>query len=378
MAIKAETSFSLKDSLFNAATLAQLSQSLSAAWGDFDGEAFERRVLKRFPELELKERIQWIVTVLETALPSDFDAARRILLDALPAPLDPTLQDDDFGQFIWVVPGEYIARHGCTEERLSAALAFLGESTKRFSAEGSIRPFLAAFPSETMDFVRRYATSDNYHVRRLASEGIRPLLPWAARVVLPTEDIIGVLDALHSDSTRYVTRSVCNNLNDVSKSDPNIVIDTLERWWAEARQDPAELAWMTRHALRTAVKTDNRRALEMLGYTTDPEVSISDITATQEVEVGDAFEWTCVIHSHASQRLKISLRIHFLKANGTLRPKVFAVKDVAVKDGDTVHVAKRHPFKPITTRVLYPGRHEAELVVNGAALAQRSFVLLDP
>ena len=378
MAIRAETSFALKDSLFNAATIAELSQSLRAAWKRFDPKAFERRVLERFPELELKERIGWIVTVLEAALPADFDEARGILTGALPEPLDPTLEDDDFGQFIWVVPGEFIARHGCSEERLSSALEFLGESTKRFSAEGSVRPFLAAFPDETMEFVRRWATSDNYHVRRLASEGIRPLLPWAARVVLPTAEIISVLDLLHADGTRYVTRSVCNNLNDISKSDPDIVIETLERWRAEARQDPTELAWMTRHALRTLVKSDNKRALEMLGYTSEPDVSIADITATEEVVVGDAFEWACSLRSHARQRLKISLRIHFLKANGSLRPKVFAVKDVAVGDGDTVDVTKRQAFKPITTRVLYPGHHEAELVVNGRVLAWRSFVLLAP
>ena len=378
MAIKAEKSFALKDSLFNAVTVAELSQALGAAWAAFDRRAFERRVLERFPELELKERIQWIVTVLETALPADFETARSILMEALPEPLDPTLEDDDFGQFVWVVPGEYIARHGCTEERVSSALSFLGESTKRFSAEGSIRPFLAAFPGETMEFVRRCATSENYHVRRLASEGIRPLLPWAARVVLPTEDIVRVLDVLHADSTRYVTRSVCNNLNDISKSDPDTVIETLERWRAEERQDPGELDWMTRHALRTLVKADHERALEVLGYAPEPDVSIADVAASEEVEVGDAFEWACTLHSHARQRLKISLRIHFLKANGSLRPKVFAVKDVTVGDGDTVDVVKRQPFKPITTRVLYPGRHEAELVVNGAVLARRGFVLLDP
>ena len=97
----------------------------------------------------------------------------------MPEPLDPTRTDGDFGEFIWVVPGEYVARYGCAREHLDVALAFLRESTQRFSAENAIRPFLAAFPDETLAFVRACSGDANYHVRRLASEGTRPFLPWA-------------------------------------------------------------------------------------------------------------------------------------------------------------------------------------------------------
>lgn len=376
MSIRAQPSFSLKDQLFNDVSVGKLSAGLRRADPMFKKKPFERDVLARFPELELKDRISWMVTTLASYLPADLSRAMEILEGALPRPLDPTKADDDFGEYIWVVPGEYVARFGCTREHLAASLEFLRESTKRFSAENAIRPFLQAFPDETMAFVHECAADDNYHVRRLSSEGIRPLLPWAPRVDLPPDVVVGVLDQLHGDATRYVTRSVANTLNDIAKRDGELVIATLQRWQAAGRQAPAELAWMTRHALRTLLKQDHLAALELLGYATQPKFRVSKLETTREVVVGEHFEWRCVVTSAAEQKLKIALRVHFLKANGGHAPKVFTVKDGTVAKGERLDVVKRHPFKPATTRVLYPGTHYAELVINGVASKRRAFELV--
>ena len=136
MSIKAKPSFSLKDQLFNETSVGKLAAALTAADPKFRGRQFKRDVLAPFPGLELKERINWIVTTLETYLPVDVAGATDRLLRALPAPLDPGKQDGDFGEFIWVVPGEYIARHGCTSDHLPESLSFLREATKRFFVRG--------------------------------------------------------------------------------------------------------------------------------------------------------------------------------------------------------------------------------------------------
>ncbi len=377
MSIKAKPSFSLKDQLFNERTVGELSARLVTADPDFRRGEFESEVLARFPALELKERIQWIVTALERHLPAEFPAARNTLLRALPEPLDPNKTDDDFGSFIWVVPGEYVAKHGCTDEYLVESLAFLREATKRFSSEGAIRPFLNRFPDETMAFVHECAVDENYHVRRLASEGIRPFLPWAMRAELPVDAIIDVLDRLHADTTRYVTRSVANTLNDISKLDADAVIGTLERWRESGRQREAEILWMTRHALRTLLKTDNAAALSLLGYPTTPKFRVSGQRASDVVRVGEDFVWACTLTSLARQKLKITLRIHFLKANGKHSTKVFAVKNGDFDKGDAIQINKRQSFKPITTRALYPGTHYAELVVNGVTRKKLAFELVN-
>jgi 3-methyladenine DNA glycosylase AlkC len=376
MSIKAASSFSLKDHLFNAGSLAKLSARFHAALPAFPRQRFERTVLARFPQLELKQRIDWIVTALEAHLPAAFPLALEVLHRALPEPLEPSRTDDDFGDYIWVVPGEYVARHGCSVEHLQPSLAFLREATKRFTAESAIRPFLRAFPRETLAFVHTCAEDPNYHVRRLASEGIRPFLPWAPRVELPLGEVIAVLERLHADPTRYVTRSVANTLNDVSKIDADLTIRTLQNWHRQQRQRPAELDWMTRHALRTLVKQDHVQALELLGISTEPQFRLGQVRTTAAVKVGGDFEWRCSVRSLISQRLKIALRIHFLKANGRLAPKVFSVMDVTLVKDQRVEIRKRLPLRPATTRTLYPGTHFAELVVNGVTRQRKAFELV--
>ena len=146
MSIKAKPSFSLKDQLFNKKSVALLADNIYAIAANFDRKLFQKQVLARFPKLELKERIDWLVTTLETHLPQHFPDAVAVLEAALPEPLDPDLTDDDFGKYIWLVPGEYVAKHGCNSEHLTTSLNFLRESTKRSSAESAIRPFLQQFP----------------------------------------------------------------------------------------------------------------------------------------------------------------------------------------------------------------------------------------
>ena len=376
MAIKAKTGFSLKDQLFNARSVSVLSdalaKSINVRQGKFNQKQFEKEVLDKFPALELKQRIDWMVIVLARYLPENFDQALNILEDLLPPPLDPEKTDNDFGQFIWTIPGEYVAKFGCTESNLNKSLTFLGESTKRFTAENPIRPFLRQYPTESMSFIRKCALNKNYHVRRLASEGIRPFLPWAARANVNHDEIFEVLELLKHDNTRYVIRSVANTLNDLSKIEPDKVIATLTKW---QKKPSSDTQWLTRHALRTLVKQDHPDALALLGYPIKPEFKVSAISIPDSVQVGENLVYTCKIKSQANQNLKIALRIHYLKANARHSPRVFAVKDVKARSGDVLQVSKKISFRPITTRAMYRGEHHVEIVVNGVARGKRSFLL---
>lgn len=376
MSIQADTTFSLKDQLFNPDTLAILAAGVASAYPGFKRKKFESLVLSRLDELQLKARIDWMAQCLNKYLPDDVSHAREILLRALPAPLDPNLADDDFGRFIWVVPGECIALSSCNDNHVDQGLAFLRESTKRFSAEFAIRPFLLRFPEQSMAFVHSCTDDANYHVRRLASEGIRPYLPWAPRANVPISDILPVLDRLHTDPTRYVTRSVANTLNDISKTAPDSVVETLQIWQGQGLQKSAELDWMTRHSLRTLLKNGHDQALALTGYPTRPEFAMRNVQASTHVQSGEALQWRGELHSKANQKLKIALRIHFLKANGGHGVKIFAVKDMQVAVGERVALVKNLPFKPMTTRVLYPGKHLVELSVNGCLSHKKAFDLL--
>ena len=373
--ISADKTFSLKDRLFNATTVGLLAAGLKRADGSFRKAAFEKEVLQQFPQLELKACIECMADALVGYLPADYAKATKVLQRALPEPLDPGLGDDDFGEFIWAVPSEFAARQGCTRKRLKLSLELLRETTKRFSAEFAIRPFLKTHQKETYAFLEDCAKDANYHVRRLACEGTRPNLPWGLRINLPTEQTIAMLDTLQADPTRFVTRSVANNLNDVSKSEPEVVLSALKRWAKQGRQDQQELEWMTKHALRGLVKSDHAGALALLGYPAKPAFKLSNICCADVVKIGGSLDWSATLTSAKRQKLKIVLRVHFLKSNGSHSPKVFALKDVSTAKGESLDLKKRLAFKAMTTRALYPGEHHVELVVNGVARGKTRFTL---
>ncbi|MEP5031800.1 MAG: DNA alkylation repair protein, partial [Marinomonas sp.] len=243
----------LKDALFNRETVGQLAAEYAAAIPDFDADAFTARALGGFAERELMARLEWIADCIGAQLSDDFPTLADQLTAAMPPRLDPAKTDDDFGYFIHAVPGILAARHGLEEHR-ARAMVLLYEATQRFTVEFYIRPFLIRWPAETLAALADWAQDDNYHVRRLVSEGTRPRLPWAKNVDLTPEQSLPLLDALHADPTRYVTRSVSNHLNDLSKTVPDAVLSRLAQWRAEGKQKPSELAWMTRHALRTLIK----------------------------------------------------------------------------------------------------------------------------
>ena len=371
------TGFSLKDELFNQRKVTYLATLLADANTNFDQAGFEKTVMARLLELELKERIAHIADCLEQYLDQDYKKAVRQIVDSLPPPLDPLKTDDDFGDFIFAPFGEYVARHGATKARLTVSLKTLRELTMRFSMEDAIRTFINAFPDETYVTLERWSKDKNYHVRRLASEGPRPLLPWSTRLSTPIERALPLLDQLHADPTRYVVRSVANHLNDISKSEPKLVIATLTRWQTAGRQEPAELAWLTKHALRTLVKQGYPKALAMLGYRPNPRVTVKNGAVSKPtIRVGEAVEFCFEVTAAAKESLLIDYVVYFVKANGEQKPKVHKLTTLTMAKGETSHICKKHYFKAgASTLTYYPGVHTIELQINGRQFGSVDFEL---
>jgi len=206
--------FSLKDTLFNQDTVSYFSWLIFSAYPDFDKKNFTKDILEQFPKLELMDRIHCIVSMLNKYLPDDYETSLNILLESLPEELDPNKQDDDFGHFIMAPYSYFVAKYGCNKEYLDISLNALEQMTKRFSAEFAIRKFFNEFEEASYNKMLEWSLSDNYHVRRLASEGSRPNLPWGNKIWLDYRKTIAILDNLYTDKTRFVTRSVANHLND--------------------------------------------------------------------------------------------------------------------------------------------------------------------
>jgi hypothetical protein len=57
--------------------------------------------------------------------------------------------------------------------------------------------------------------------------------------------------------------------------------------------------------------------------------------------------------------------VHFVKADGRTRPKVFKLTSLTLPPGGREEVVGKVSFEPMTTRMSYPGRHRLDLLVNG-------------
>lgn len=365
----------LKDELFNAGSIADLAAEFSVLPG-FDAPRFQADALAGLQSRGLMQRMDWLATCLEAQLPQRFPAMAEALEAAMPPILDPTRTDDDFGRFIHAVPGILAVRHGLKDHH-DRALDLLEAATQRFSMEFYIRPFINRWPEDTLARLERWVAHDNYHVRRLVSEGTRPRLPWAKNIWLDPSVPVRFLDALHADPTRFVTRSVANHMNDLSRAAPDLVLARLRAWSAEGRQAPRELDWITRHALRTAVKRGEPGALTLLGYAQDREISVSLSLTPDPVAIGDAVEVSVTLEAAEDLPLLVDYRLRFHRPNGRGGEKVFKLKTARLRAGVPVTLSKRHKLKGgASTFTLHPGPHRVVVQVNGQDRAEGRFEVM--
>lgn len=254
----------------------------------------------------------------------------------------------------------------------------LTDLTRFGTAEFAIRPFLAQDTPRTLGVMAGWSRDGNEHVRRLASEGCRPRLPWAARVpALKANPTLGapILETLRADPSLYVRKSVANHLNDIAKDRPDWLLDRLARWPAD---DP-HTKWIIRHALRTLIKAGNPRALALVGVRHGAAVEVTRFfVEPHAVRLGDTIRIVADLHSTApdSQRLVVDYRINYARAGGKTAAKVFKLKTFDLAAGEHVALTIRQAIRDFRTRRHHPGRHVVELIVNGETRASEEFHIL--
>ncbi len=366
--------------LINAERIRECGSHLLRVWPGFNRRAFEKQALHGLDELELKARAMQVADALEATLPEEFDRAASIIEAALgPAGIGDELgfrtsADGLAGWICWSL-GEYVARRGL--EQPERGLRALHALTQRFSAEFAIRPFLLQHPALGFRTLHSWLDDDSAHVRRLVSEGSRPRLPWGLQLkplIADPSPTLPLLRALQDDASAYVRRSVANHLNDIAKDHPALIARWLQTHLPDAT---GERRALLRHASRTLVKKGDAQVLKAwgLGAVFKGEATLK--ITPRRIRIGDAVQLQLSLHSSArkAQRLAIDYVVHHVKANGGTSPKVFKGWQLELAPGESRTLEKKHSFKPITTRVYYPGQHRIEVQVNGKVVAESIFVL---
>ena len=161
---------------------------------------------------------------------------------------------------------------------------------------------------------------------------------------------------------------MANNLNDIGKDHPERLLEVCAAW---AKGAPPARRELLRHALRWLVKKGDPRALAILGYRGGRGVGVSGSFRPRRVRIGEACRIDLVVHnrSRSAQLVAVDLAVHFVKAGGDRRAKVFKVRSLRLAAGEKAALAKTISFAQHTTRRHHAGRHPVEAVVNGRRIA---------
>jgi 3-methyladenine DNA glycosylase AlkC len=320
-------------------------------------------------ERALKQRIRHIAITIRALLPGDYAEALGVMRRA--------------GEFVeagsmtvWCF-NDFVEEFGVDDPDLS--LPALEQFTKLASAEFAVRPFIKRYPERMADQMLTWAKSGDADVRRLASEGFRPRLPWGMGIPALKADpapILPVLGLLYRDPSEVVRRSVANNLNDISKDHPEQVVEVLSRWG----DGSAETKALTKHALRTLLKTGHPGAMSLLGFSDEPQVRVSGLGVTPKTAVvGTSVHARFSVTSTADSRqsLMIDYAVRFQNVSRTGSRKVFKGKVVELEPGESIEMRRKVSLHQMTTRRIVPGPHAVEVQVNGAVLASVGFDVIE-
>ncbi len=360
---------------FSPALVRRLAASIARVDPAFRSRAFIAHASAGLEDLELLARGKHISRALAAHLPPDYPEAVGVLLRSLGREhATDELLGVGMAPFFYLPHLLFVAEHGLGHFEVSMRAQY--ELTKRFSAESSIRPFIAKDPERTLAVLAGWARDPSAHVRRLVSEGTRLRLPWASRV--PWLDanpgrVLELLELLKDDPAPLVRRSVANNLNDLGKVHPALLIRTCAAWLEDA---PAERRALVEHALRSAVKRGDPGALRLLGYGAKPAVAVEDVRfEPRRVAIGGSVSMRFILRSRSRtpQDLLVDAAVHFVKASGRGRPKVFKLKRVVLPPRGWVELQARFSLAVHTTRKPRPGTHVVDLLVNGVAMPAGGF-----
>ena len=389
---------------FNQARITKMSQELSNSWPDFNQTNFLTTATHNLEQLEMKARSNQIVDALTRCLPDDFAAAVTILINAL-AVINPVHQDKNgaadeatsagwninqdnpHGLYGWLVMpcADYIAMHGNTVDNFALSMHALHAMTQRFTAEFAIRPFIEAQPTSAYAQLLQWTKDPCQHVRRLASEGSRPRLPWGMRlnnVIIDPAPSITLLTALKDDPSAYVRLSVANHLNDIAKDHPQLITVIAKNWLNELTPAHSPISIkhrhrLVKHACRTLIKQGEPKTLALFGFV-PAHVEATLNVVQHSIQLGDTFEFTLSITNTLDheQSLLVDYVIWHQKSNGSLSPKVFKWKQLNLAKNSNIMLSKTHSFKAVTTRVYYPGEQRVSIQINGEEYASHTFHIL--
>jgi len=353
---------------FHYDSIQHLAKAFQSVDPSFKVDAFLKTIFdESWTDLELKSRIHRIALTLGTFLPTDYAKAIALIDQVVE---DTTLEICRF----WIFP-TFVELYGQDKENWTISIAALARYTNYSTSEFAVRPFILKDEKRMMAQMYTWSNNENEHIRRLASEGCRPQLPWAQSLPQFKNDptpIFPILEQLKEDPSLYVRKSVANNLNDISKTHPDLIIQIAKNWYGE--NDFTN--WIVKHGCRTLLKKGNLEVLAIFGYHDGTSIDVIDFRLKDpSISLGDSITFSFAIQSAITQKVRLEYGIDYVKANGKRNRKIFKISEFLLKENQKITYKKKHAFADLSTRKHYSGLHSLTLIINGVERQTLDFEL---
>lgn len=340
----------------------------------FDQSRFLQLVFdETWNQLELKQRMRHIARVLRQLLPGSYEQQLEHIDHIISRLISQKYRENSFEMMFFP---DFIEQYGL--EYPQPSVKAMERITQFTSCEFAVRPFIVQYPDLMMAQMLRWSKHQHPNVRRFSSEGCRPRLPWAMALPALKKDpspILPILENLKNDESEFVRRSVANNLNDIAKDHPDLVVELARKWQGSS----AETDWIVRHACRTLIKQGRPEALQLFDMDAGVQASVDELAiANPKVKLGQYlyFQLKLRLVSPAAAKLRIEYGVNYLKSNGSHSLKKFKLSEGQFEAGLSYPLQRRQLFKDLTTRKHYAGPHQLVIFVNGRAMAQADFEVM--
>lgn len=359
--------------MYNPAFLQRVADVATASIKGFDSATFLKDVFADgWEQLELKQRIRRISTVLHSQLPGKFPADVKQLLNFTRALHKMSGRDDSF---LYMFVPDYIEQYGTAH--VQESLAAMETVTILSSCEFAIRPFIIEDKVAVLKVMLGWTSHEHASVRRLASEGCRPRLPWAMALPELKKDpslILPILDKLKNDPSEFVRKSVANNLNDIAKDNQAVLLALTKKWMGSSKNTD----WILKHGCRTLLKKADVTALQMFGLSHEPQSKVDNLKLQHNsLKIGEHlhFSFTLTSESTVPAALRVEYAITYAKANDKQSRKVFKITENTYQPGQVARFSRKQSFADMTTRKHYAGAHSIAILINGQEQAGIEFIV---
>jgi len=364
--------------MFNKETVSGFARAISAVYEPFEVDKFIKTTVDdTWESLELMARGKRITTQMREFLPKDYNTALRIM--------DKVIVDCE--PFFKMCFPTFVELYGQDEADWDLSMHAMELFTQYSSSEFAVRPFIVKHEKRMMQQMYAWSKHENEHVRRLSSEGSRPALPWGQALNSFKKDpspVLPILTQLKTDPSAYVRKSVANNINDISKTHPDLIAKLSKDWYGKHEYTD----WIVKHGCRTLLKKGNRDVLAIFGFHDVSSINISGFTLKAKssiknesglsiplARIGEDICFTFTVKTNEATKIRLEYGIDYMKANGKRNRKIFQISELLFKANQNKTYEKNHSLEELSTRKHYPGLHSLTLIVNGTERGTLDFEL---